>query len=122
AFAAPDLPAGATIALGAIYGTATIDWTPAATDIGNHAVTIHVADSGNGNLAQQLSDLQTITLRVRSANASPILAPIGDRSIAEGQALVFTLPASDADADPLTFSATGLPAGASLDAATGVVH
>ena len=74
-----------------MIGTATIEWTPVAADIGNHAVTIQVTDSGNGVLAQQLSDSQSITLRVRATNSAPILAPVGNKTIAEGQPLAFTL-------------------------------
>ena len=46
---------------------------------------------------------------------APVLDPIGDRSVYEGATLSFTLSATDADRETLTFSATGLPTGATFD-------
>ncbi len=53
---------------------------------------------------------------------APDLAPIGDRSVAEGVGLSFTAVATDADvpANALRFSLEGAPVGASIDAVTGV--
>jgi hypothetical protein len=48
-----------------------------------------------------------------------MLDSIGAKSVDEGSALTFTLDAYDADGDSLTYSATNLPAGASLNGATG---
>jgi hypothetical protein len=45
-------------------------------------------------------------------NAPPVLAPIGAQAVNVGQPVVLLLSASDADGDPLAFSATGLPNGA----------
>lgn len=53
------------------------------------------------------------------ANDAPVLAPVGARSIPELSTLAFTLAATDPDGEPPTFSATGLPPGATLDPATG---
>ena len=47
-------------------------------------------------------------------NSPPRLAAIGAKSIAKGQLLTFTISAADPDSDPLTFTATGLPGGASF--------
>ncbi|WP_168121431.1 discoidin domain-containing protein [Paenibacillus sp. HB172176] len=52
-------------------------------------------------------------------NASPVLSAIGNKSGEEGAELRFTLSAEDPEEDPLTYSAQGLPAGASLDPASG---
>lgn len=46
-------------------------------------------------------------------NAAPVLAPIGSQAVNVGQPLGLLLMASDADGDPVAFSATGVP----LDAA-----
>ncbi len=54
------------------------------------------------------------------ANHPPVLAAIGPQSGTTGVPLSFTLSATDPDAgDTLTFSAAGLPGGATLDPATG---
>ena len=47
-------------------------------------------------------------------NRAPVLNPIGNKQVTEGQTLAFTLSASDADNDPLSFSASNLPAGATF--------
>ncbi|MEM2897317.1 MAG: Ig domain-containing protein [Candidatus Bathyarchaeia archaeon] len=51
-------------------------------------------------------------------NSPPILESIEDRIATEGSRLTFILNASDPDGDSLTFSASGLPAGASFDPST----
>src|SRR5688500_12099671 len=47
-----------------------------------------------------------------------MLAAIGNRTVAEGATLSFVVAATDADGDALTYSATGLPAGATFNATT----
>jgi Lamin Tail Domain/Putative Ig domain len=51
-------------------------------------------------------------------NHAPVLAPIGDRTVVQDQTLGFAISARDPDGDPLTYSASGLPAGAAFDPAT----
>lgn len=51
-------------------------------------------------------------------NHAPVLGAISNKTVNEGSALVFTISASDADSDALTFSASNLPAGATFDSAT----
>jgi len=55
---------------------------------------------------------------VESPNRLPVLNSIGPQSADEGALLSFTISGSDPDNDPLTFSATELPIGASFDAVT----
>jgi PKD repeat protein len=52
------------------------------------------------------------------ANLAPILNPIGPQIVDEGELLNFTVSGSDFNGDPLTYSATGLPTGATFDPAT----
>jgi len=49
------------------------------------------------------------------ANNPPVLAPIGDKSIAVGATLSFSISATDSDDTVLTYSASNLPAGATFD-------
>ena len=53
-----------------------------------------------------------------SIDHAPVLNAIGNKSINEGHALPFTISASDADSDALTFSASNLPVGATFNTAT----
>jgi len=59
-----------------------------------------------------------VTLNVSNGsvriNSAPVLASIGNKSVNEGQALMFNISASDAEGDSLTYSATGLPVGATF--------
>ena len=55
---------------------------------------------------------------ITAGNQAPTLDPIGSQSLEETQTLFFTLTASDPDDDPLTFSASDLPTGASFNAST----
>ncbi|MBI4146170.1 putative Ig domain-containing protein [Candidatus Woesearchaeota archaeon] len=51
-------------------------------------------------------------------NNAPVLASIGNKAVNEGQFLQFTITATDADNDPLTFTAANIPAGASFSGQT----
>lgn len=56
------------------------------------------------------------------ANAAPVLNAIGNKSIGVGLPLAFAIFASDSDGDAISYSATGLPSGASLDAGSGAFN
>ncbi len=53
-----------------------------------------------------------------TVNQQPVLSTVGNKTVEEGELLQFTLSASDADGDNLTFVATNLPLGASFDPET----
>ncbi|MEW5896386.1 MAG: Ig-like domain-containing protein [Nanoarchaeota archaeon] len=53
-----------------------------------------------------------------AVNHAPVLNPIGNKAVDEGQLLQFAVSATDADNDKLTFSAENLPQGAVFDANT----
>jgi len=48
----------------------------------------------------------------------PVLAPIGDKEVKQGERLRFSISATDANDDPLTYSASNLPEGADFNAET----
>jgi hypothetical protein len=65
---------------------------------------------------QNLSGVDIVLNEKSAVNSPPVLAAIGDRTVAEGATLSFTATASDADIDPLTFGGSNLPAGAGITA------
>ena len=68
-----------------------------------------------------LTDSETITITVTSVinpNEPPVLDPIGNQSASQGQLLTFTITASDPDSEALTYSASGLPTGATFNPST----
>lgn len=54
-------------------------------------------------------------------NQKPTITPIPDRADSEGAPVSLQVTATDLDGDPLTFSATGLPPGVSIDPSTGLI-
>ncbi len=118
-FTATGLPPNMTLTQLVQYGMVRVDWTPVAGDIGTHSITFHVTDSGNNLAGAVLSDSQTISIVVRATNQAPLLLPVGNQTLTEGQPFVLQLAAIDPEGDPLTFGAENLPPGASLNAATG---
>ena len=55
-----------------------------------------------------------------ASNTAPVLGAIGNKTVNEGNLLMFTATASDAESNPLTYSLVGAPSGASINASTGV--
>jgi len=112
----PGTPAGASINL----ATGQFTWTPTeAQGPGVYPVTIRVTDNGG----PPLDDYETIQITIAEVNQTPVLAPIGAKSVDEGALLSFTAAATDADlpANTLTFSLDpGAPAGAAIDPSTGL--
>jgi hypothetical protein len=53
-----------------------------------------------------------------SVNSPPVLNPIGDKAVNEGELLTFSISAIDPDSGTLTYSASNLPLGASFDPVT----
>ncbi|HET9252233.1 MAG TPA: putative Ig domain-containing protein, partial [Candidatus Eisenbacteria bacterium] len=102
-------PAGAAITAGGNF-----TWTPTAAQIGVHPITVIVTDNGT----PALNDTETIQVTVTDTNDPPVLAAIGNKTVAEGSLLSFTATATDPDAgDSFTFSlGAGAPAGAAITA------
>lgn len=108
----PGGPQGATFD----PNTRTFNWTPSeAQGPGSYQFLFRVRDNTN------LTSTQTVTVNVTEANQAPVLAPIGNKSVARGNELSFVVSATDADlpANTLSFSLdAGAPAGATFDPAT----
>jgi hypothetical protein len=85
-------------------GTGNIACNPTAGDGGGYPITITVTD----NAPIPLNDSDNFTLSV-STNTPPVLIPIANQSVQEGDSLSIPLSATDGDGDGLTFSQTGLP-------------
>ncbi|MDI6787025.1 MAG: M6 family metalloprotease domain-containing protein [Planctomycetota bacterium] len=88
-------------------------WTPGYTQADVYVVTF----TATGFL---LSDSKTITITVNNVDWPPTLTSPGTKTVNEALTLNFTLSATDLDGDIITYSAIGLPQGASLDSTTGI--
>ncbi len=99
---ASNLPAGAGfLATGA---TGTFTWV-GATPLGVYTAVFYVADNDG-------FDVEYVPITVAPATAVPVLAPIGNRTVALNGTLNFTVTAADADNDPISLTASNLPSGA----------
>jgi hypothetical protein len=112
-FGATPLPLGASITPQGFFS-----YTPPANVAGcsgSKDVTIQffVTDTGG----HQASEVVPIGVSDVPTGATPVLADPADRTVSAGQLVSIQLSASDADGDSITYSAAGLPAGASLSAA-----
>jgi hypothetical protein len=105
-----NAPASSTFTDGG-KGTGQFSWTPGPGDVGSHTVTFHAADTGT---PMGVATLDVAIGVGQAVNHPPVLAPIGNQSVDVGVELALTLSATDPDGDPFTFSASGLPTGASL--------
>ncbi len=121
-FTVVGLPTAAVLTPGTSYGTATLNWTPGAADAGSYNVTFIVTDTGNGQVTQPSSSSTTIRIIVRSNDTAPVFAnnPVS-ATVAEGQLLSLPVTATKQEGDPLFYTAANLPAGATLDPATGLL-
>ncbi|HEY5503853.1 MAG TPA: putative Ig domain-containing protein, partial [Sedimentisphaerales bacterium] len=100
-YSAQNLPSGAT------FVGQTFSWTPDYNRAGTYQVTFIASDG-------KAQDSKTITITVNNVNRPPVLATIGNKSINEKSTLSFSISATDADSDPITYSAQNLPSGATF--------
>lgn len=119
-FSTDGLPEGATLTPTNVYGQAVLRWTPSATALGTHPITIRVTDQGNGK-SEQISTEQTFNLVVRQTNHAPVWSTLPQLTVAEAEMLSLTLSATAPDGDQLTYTATNLPQGAVLNPQTGLL-
>ena len=114
-FSLINAPSGAVID----PATGVFTWTPTeAQGPDVYTFTVRVCDDET----PPLCDSQDVTLTVNEVNVAPVLDEIGNKSTPELALLTFTATASDADipVQPLTFSLTGAPEGATIDSSTGL--
>src|SRR5262249_38911417 len=87
-FSVTGLPAGATITPGAVYGTATLTWTPQGNELGSYSAVVTVTDEGHGT-GTPASDDEAVIVTVRNSNTAPVLADVPDKIVKEGERLTF---------------------------------
>ncbi len=111
-YSASGLPPGLAISplTGVVAGTIAMG------SVGSYAATIIVSDTGS----PVLTATDTFTWVVTNTNQPPALTPIGDKLATEETELTFTATATDPDGDGVVFSLAGAPAGAVINATTGV--
>jgi len=78
---------------------------------GVHRVKVEYYEYQGGAVAKLFGELAP-------PNNAPVLAPINNKTVQEGQPLSFTITASDPDGDALSYSASPLPTGASFNTST----
>ncbi|MCA9170534.1 MAG: tandem-95 repeat protein, partial [Planctomycetales bacterium] len=91
-------------------------WTPSYDQAGMHSFVFTVRDPDG------LTDTRTVDVQILNVNREPELPGVATQFLGVGQAYELQLEGVDPDGDPITYSAVNLPAGASLDAATGVLN
>ena len=107
-YSASNLPQGATFNA----STRVFSWTPSRTQIGTYAnISFRVTDG-------KLTDSESITITVKAVNKAPVIGSIRNQTVTAGNPLTFTVNASDANGDSLTYSASSLPSGAMFDTTT----
>lgn len=118
-YSATGLPAGATFD----PGTRLFSWTPGFSAAGTYPVHFEVIDDA---LLDPQSDAEDIVITVTDRdpldNEPPLLDPISDRHGIAGTPMAFRITGRDPEGLALAFSATGLPAGASINAGSGMVE
>lgn len=108
-YLASGLPPGLSIAAATGRIAGTLSYATA----GSYTVTVTATD------AVGLSGAAVFGWTVTNTNRPPVLAPVGDRSVAEAAPLSIVLAATDPDGDTLGYDAPGLlPEGASFDPGT----
>ncbi|MBI3071878.1 MAG: putative Ig domain-containing protein [Deltaproteobacteria bacterium] len=106
---APVMPIGATFnATPGDPANGVFSWTPTYFQAGIHQATITATDSSG------LSYSEMVTITVTNTNRAPTFSAIPAKYGYEGSLLSFYVTAYDPDGDGLSYTATGLPQGATL--------
>src|SRR5262249_28858268 len=88
-------------------------YTPTAGFVGSDSFTYKAYDGS------QYSNIATVGISV--TNTAPVVTNPGSLTDNEGASVSRSITASDADGDPLTYSATNLPTGLIINASTGLI-
>ena len=111
-YSAQNLPGGLSISASTGLITGTVSSTAATSSPFSSSVT---ANDGKGG-----SDTKSITWTITDTTTPRITNP-GNQSTNEGASVNLPISASDGDNDTLTYGATGLPTGLSINPVTGVI-
>ncbi|MFO1456179.1 MAG: Ig-like domain-containing protein [Steroidobacteraceae bacterium] len=99
--------------------TGQLSGTPAASDVGvSGDITLSVSD---GKASASLPAFRVTVRALAASNRPPTISGQPATSIVAGAQYTFQIVAADPDRDTLTYSATGLPAWLTLNAATGLL-
>jgi RHS repeat-associated protein len=112
-FALDSPPNGMSV----VPATGIVNWTPAAGQTGTQHVSLTVSD-GHGGSATQAFD---VVVAATGTNTLPTIDSTPRTSIPLGRQFIYAAHATDADANPLTFSLVNPPSGMTVNPTTGVV-
>ncbi|MEM7168367.1 MAG: putative Ig domain-containing protein, partial [Planctomycetota bacterium] len=108
-------PAGATID----SVTGLISWIPQADQTGSNAFTVTATD----NEVPPRSDMQSFTVIVDDVNQQPVITTTAPARAVEGMLFEYDVDAADPDPlDTLQFALDAAPAGASINATSGLIQ
>lgn len=94
-----------------------IAWTPTAEQLGPAAVVIRVSD-GLGNFSTQAF---SVVVAAGASNRAPSIFSVAPLDAVVGQSYVYTLQATDPEADNLTYGLRSAPVGFGINSSSGVV-
>ena len=117
-------PAHGTLSVdaGTPFTSPSITYTPTNGYDGTDTFTYYAYDQGSDYPQNRSAHSATVSLNVATPNQQPTLASIADQSSPLGATVALQLAGTDPDtADTLTYTATGLPSGLSIDAASGLI-
>ncbi|MCA9140961.1 MAG: putative Ig domain-containing protein, partial [Planctomycetales bacterium] len=90
-------------------------WVPGFDQAGTYSLSFQLIDSDG------LFDTTTVSVVIANVDRSPVLSTSNHQATL-GKLLTFPIVANDPDQETLTYSAIGLPEGATVDAATGMIQ
>ncbi len=94
----------------------TLYWTPSQDQVGNYAIQFSVTDNFNATVYKTVN---IVVVSSQANNRAPVWNSIGDKFVSAGQLLQFTVSATDADGDFVTYSVLNIPSGASFNSSNG---